>query len=45
MICFLISFGCTLKTVDSIETGDKTTVKSKVCMGFLDTLINDGVTR
>ena len=30
MICFLTSFGCTLKTVDSIETGDKTTVKSKV---------------
>ena len=29
-ICFMTSFGCTLKTVDTIETGDKTTVKSKV---------------
>lgn len=30
MICFMTSFGFTLKTVDSIESGDKTTVKSKV---------------
>jgi hypothetical protein len=30
MICIMTSFGCTLKTVDTIETGDKTTVKSKV---------------
>ena len=30
MICFLTFFGCTLKTVDTIETGDKTALKSKV---------------
>jgi hypothetical protein len=30
MICFLTSFGCTLKTIDTIETGDRTTVKSRV---------------
>jgi len=30
MICFLTFFGCTLKMVDTIETGDKTALKSKV---------------
>jgi len=30
IICFLIFFGCTLKMVDTIETGDKTALKSKV---------------
>lgn len=30
MICFLTFFGCTLKTVDTIETGDKTALKSKM---------------
>jgi len=30
MVCFMTSFGCTLKTVDTFETGDKTIVKNKV---------------
>ena len=30
MICIVTSFGCALKTVDTMETGDKATVKSKV---------------
>ena len=30
MVCFLAFFGCTLKTVDTIETGDGTALKSKV---------------
>ena len=30
LMCFLTSFGCTLKTVDTTETGDKKTIKSKV---------------
>ena len=30
MICLMTPFGCTLKTVDTMETGDKTTAKSKV---------------
>ena len=30
MICFLTFFGCTLKTVDTIETGDKTALKNKM---------------
>ena len=30
MVCFLTFFGCTLKTVDTIETGDRTALKSKV---------------
>ena len=30
MICFLISIGCSLKTVDTGETGDRTAAKSKV---------------
>jgi hypothetical protein len=30
MIFFMASFGCTLKSVDTMETGDKTTAKSKV---------------
>ncbi len=30
MVFFLTFFGCTLKTIDTIETGDRTTLKSKV---------------
>ena len=30
IVCFLTFFGCTLKTVDTIETGDKTALKSKM---------------
>ena len=30
MICFLTFVGCTLKTFDTIETGDKTALKSKM---------------
>ena len=30
MVCFMTSFGCTLKTVDTFETGDKTIVTNKV---------------
>jgi len=30
IVCFLAFFGCTLKTVDTIETGDKTALKSKM---------------
>ena len=30
MICVMTSFGCSLKTVDTMETGDKTAEKNKV---------------
>ena len=30
MTCLMTSFGCSLKTVDTIETGDEMAVKSKV---------------
>jgi hypothetical protein len=36
MICFLTFFGCTLKTVDTIETGDKTALKSKMLIATQD---------
>ena len=37
MICFPAIFGCTLKTVDTIETGDKTALKSKVLIATQNT--------
>jgi hypothetical protein len=30
VLCCLAFFGCTLKTIDTMETGDKTSVKSRV---------------
>ena len=30
VVCIMTSFGCTLKSVDTMEIGDKTTAKSKV---------------
>jgi hypothetical protein len=43
MACFLISTGCSLKTVDTSETGDKTTAKSKVLIATQKSRFKDEV--
>ena len=36
IVCFLTFFGCTLKTVGTIETGDKKALKSKMLIATQD---------
>ena len=43
MVCFLAFFGCTLKTVETIETGDRTALKSKVLIATQNSLFKDEV--